>query len=47
MDMAQTQETQHALLIPWGHYAQEIGLLTGIETVKLNQKVYGIRRKRK
>ena len=45
--MAQTQESQHALLIPWGHYAQEIGLLTGIETVKLNQKVYGIRRKRK
>lgn len=38
--MAQTQETQHALLIPWGHYAQEIGLLSGIEAVKLNQKVY-------
>jgi hypothetical protein len=40
MDMAQTQETQHALLIPWGQFAQEIGLLTGIEAVKLNQKVY-------
>ena len=38
--MAQTQETQHALLIPWGHFAQEIGLISGIETVKLNQKVY-------
>jgi hypothetical protein len=40
MDMAQTQETQHALLIPWGQFAQEIGLLSGIEAVKLNQKVY-------
>jgi hypothetical protein len=40
MDMAQQQETQHALLIPWGHYAQEIGLLSGIEAVKLSQKVY-------
>ncbi len=38
--MAQTQETQHALLIPWGQFAQEIGLLSGIEAVKLNQKVY-------
>jgi len=40
MGMAQTQETQHALLIPWGQFAQEIGLLSGIEAVKLNQKVY-------
>jgi hypothetical protein len=40
MDMAHKQETQHALLIPWGHYPQEIGLLSGIEAVKLNQKVY-------
>lgn len=38
--MAQTQDTQHALLIPWGHFAQEIGLILGIEAVKLNQKVY-------
>ena len=38
--MAQKQETQHALLIPWGHFAQEIGLIKGIEAVKLNQKVY-------
>ncbi len=38
--MAQKQETQHALLIPWGQFAQEIGLLSGIEAVKLNQKVY-------
>jgi len=40
MDMAQEQETQHALLIPWGHFAREIGLLSGIEAVKINQKVY-------
>ena len=38
--MAQEQDTQHALLIPWGHFAQEIGLISGIEAVKLNQKVY-------
>jgi DNA-binding Lrp family transcriptional regulator len=40
MDMAQKQETQHALLIPWGHFAQEIGLICGIQAVKLNQKSY-------
>lgn len=40
MDMAQEQDTQHALLIPWGHFAREIGLISGIEAVKLNQKVY-------
>jgi hypothetical protein len=40
MDMAQEQETQHALLVPWGHFAREIGLLSGIEAVKLKQKVY-------
>ncbi len=38
--MAQKQDTQHALLIPWGYFAQEIGLSKGIEGVKLNQKVY-------
>ena len=38
--MAQEQETQHALLIPWGHFAREIGLLSGIKAVKLKQKVY-------
>ena len=38
--MAQEQETQHALLVPWGHFAREIGLLSGIEAVKLSQKVY-------
>ncbi len=38
--MAQEQETQHALLVPWGHFAQEIGLLSGIEAIQLNQKVY-------
>ena len=38
--MAQEQETQHALLIPWGQFAQEIGLIAGIEAVKLKQKAY-------
>ncbi len=38
--MAQEQDTQHALLIPWGHFAREIGLLSGIEAIKLSQKVY-------
>jgi hypothetical protein len=40
MDMAQEQDTQHALLIPWGQFAREIGLVAGFEAVKLNQKVY-------
>jgi hypothetical protein len=39
MDMAQEQDTQHALLIPWGQFAREIGLISGIEAVKLSQKV--------
>ena len=38
--MAQERDTQHALLIPLGHFAQEIGLISGIEAVKLSQKVY-------
>lgn len=38
--MAQEEETQHALLIPWGHFAREMDLISGIEAVKLNQKVY-------
>ena len=38
--MAQERDTQHALLIPLGHFAKEIGLISGIETVKLSQKVY-------
>jgi hypothetical protein len=40
MEMAQERDTQHALLIPLGHFAQEIGLISGIEAVKLRQKVY-------
>jgi hypothetical protein len=38
--MAQKKETQHALLVPWGHFAREIGLLSGLEAIKLSQKVY-------
>lgn len=37
IEMAQ-EETQHALLIPWGQFAQEIGLLAGIEAVNIKQK---------
>jgi hypothetical protein len=38
--MAHKQETQHALLIPRGRFAHEIGLITAIEAVELSQKVY-------
>jgi hypothetical protein len=40
MDMAQEQDTQHALLVAWGQFAREIGLLSSLQAVKLNQKVY-------
>ena len=30
--------TQHAMLVVWGEYAQSIGLVTGIESVPLDQK---------
>src|SRR5512134_2792564 len=40
MDMAQEQDTQHALLVAWGDFAREIGLLSGIEASQLSQKVY-------
>lgn len=38
--MAQEEETQHALLIAWGRFAKEIGLIAAIEGVQLRQKVY-------
>lgn len=38
--MAHEQETQHALLIPWGRFAHEIGLVAAIKAVELSQKVY-------
>lgn len=38
--MAHKEETQHALLIPWGRFAHEIGLVAAIEAVKLHQKTY-------
>ena len=38
--MAQEQATQHALLVPWGSFAREIGLISGIESVHLSQKSY-------
>ncbi len=33
-----TLETQHAMLVVWGEYAQSIGLVKGIESVPLDQK---------
>lgn len=33
-----TVPTQHALLVAWGHYAQEIGLLEQLTTVPIRQK---------
>lgn len=33
-------ETQHAFLVAWGPFAQEIGLVGAIEKVPLRQKVY-------
>ena len=47
MVMAQEQDTQHALLVPWGHFAKEIGPISGIEAIKLNQKVYSMHYKKK
>ena len=38
--MAQEQDTQHALLVAWGQFAREIGLLSSLQAVKLSQKVY-------
>jgi hypothetical protein len=39
-DEAQVQHTQHALLVAWGRFAQEIGLIERIQAVKLKQKKY-------
>ena len=38
--MAHKQDTQHALLVPWGHFAREIGLFSGLEAIPFKQKVY-------
>src|SRR3970282_308552 len=32
------QDTQHGLLVVWGQFAREIGLISGLKAVKLNQK---------
>lgn len=36
----QIQQTQHAFLVAWGQFAQEKGLVIGIEAVQLGQKTY-------
>jgi hypothetical protein len=40
MANAAEKETQHGLLVVWGRFAQEIGLISGINAVKLAQKTY-------
>ncbi len=40
MANAAGKETQHGLLVVWGRFAQEIGLINGINAVKLAQKTY-------
>jgi len=37
---ATTLQTQHAMLVVWGEYAQSIGLVKDIESVPLDQKSY-------
>ena len=37
---ARACHTQHAFLVIWGRFAQEIGLVKRIEAVKLKQKTY-------
>lgn len=38
--MAEVQETQHAFLVAWGWFADQIGLVKAIENVELEQKPY-------
>jgi len=40
MAKATEQATQHGLLCVWGRFAQEVGLISGIEAVPLAQKTY-------
>jgi len=37
---SKTQHTQHAFLVAWGWFAEEIGLLRGFQTLHLKQKHY-------
>ena len=39
-DQSQVGYTQHAFLVVWGRFAQEIGLIQAIEAIKLTQKKY-------
>ena len=41
------EDTQHAFLVAWGRFAQQIGLVQGIQAVPLHQKRYTIRRRPK
>jgi hypothetical protein len=39
-EVGQVSYTQHGLLVAWGRFAQEIGVITAIQGVKLKQKKY-------
>ena len=36
----QVQDTQHAFLVAWGWFAQDIGLIQALQSVVLRQKKY-------
>jgi hypothetical protein len=36
----QVQHTQHAFLVAWGWFGEQIGLIKGIDQVELAQKNY-------
>lgn len=39
-DETNIQQTQHAFLVAWGHFAAKIGLIEALTGIKLNQKKY-------
>jgi hypothetical protein len=42
-DEVKVSQTQHAFLVAWGQFAQEIGLIEAIQSVQLKQKKYNHR----
>ncbi len=36
----QDLETQHAFLVAWGYFAQQMGLIEALQAVSLKQKTY-------
>ena len=35
-----TKPTQHALLVAWGEFARQLGLIQGLDALRLHQKRY-------